>query len=548
MQATPTTAPHKTRKSVVIGFLGTKLDSGMSAKRWLRWRPSVALVAHPEICPDVIELLSFNGEAPELRERVVADIAEKSPQTCVRHHTLGVTDPWSFESIYAVLHDFARNYPFEEDTDYFVHLTTGTHVAQICLFLLTEARYFPARLLQTGYDRQISAEDFWRGNFDVIDLDISRYDLLAARHERERLQSQDLLKGGIVTRNAKFNALIQRLEQVAIKSSAPLLLTGPTGAGKTELAKRVYELRARRHLLKGQGRLVEVNCATLRGDNAMSALFGHKRGAFTGALSDRAGLLASAHRGMLFLDEIGELGLDEQAMLLRALEEKRFMPMGSDREVESDFQLIAGTNRDLHSEVRAGRFRADLLARISMWHFELPGLAQRPEDIEPNLDFELQNASAQLRTRISMSRPAREIFLAHAMKATWEGNFREFSTMILRLATLAMGGRITENDVRFELEQAQLARAGHHEIESPSTLAPHLCEIVSRLAPSLDRIEIVQLEEVLMVISQTDSMAEAGRVLFAHSRALKSNPNDTDRIRKFLVRYGLTYNQIKAGY
>src|SRR5205814_2666405 len=106
----------------------------------------------------------------------------------------------------------------------------------------------------------------------------------------------------------------------------------------------------------------------------MSALFGHTKGAFTGALKDRPGLLRTADRGVLFLDEIGEMGADEQAMLLRALEEKRFLPLGSDREVASDFQLIAGTNRDLKEAVAAGRFRDDLLARVDLWTFRLPAL------------------------------------------------------------------------------------------------------------------------------------------------------------------------------
>ena len=131
------------------------------------------------------------------------------------------------------------------------------------------------------------------------------------------------------------------------------------------------------------GRLVEVNCATLRGDGAMSTLFGHVKGAFTGAAKDRPGLLRSADKGVLFLDEIGELGLDEQAMLLRALEEGTFLPLGSDRSVTSDFQLLAGTNRDLAAAVRDGDFREDLLARIDLWSFELPSLADRLEDLEP---------------------------------------------------------------------------------------------------------------------------------------------------------------------
>src|SRR5690606_17169261 len=119
---------------------------------------------------------------------------------------------------------------------------------------------------------------------------------------------------------------------------------GPTGAGKSQLASRIYELKKRRRQVEGA--FVEVNCATLRGDGAMSALFGHRRGAFTGAVTARRGLLKEADNGVLFLDEIGELGLDEQAMLLRAVEEGHFFPVGSDREESSHFQLITGTNRD----------------------------------------------------------------------------------------------------------------------------------------------------------------------------------------------------------
>ncbi|MCG3102059.1 sigma 54-interacting transcriptional regulator, partial [Enterobacter sp. DRP3] len=118
------------------------------------------------------------------------------------------------------------------------------------------------------------------------------------------------LKAGIATRNARFNALIEQLERVAVRSRAPMLLVGPTGAGKSFLAKRVYELKRGRHRLAGP--FIEINCATLRGDAAMSTLFGHVKGAFTGAQSARAGLLRAADGGLLFLDEIGELGRSEE--------------------------------------------------------------------------------------------------------------------------------------------------------------------------------------------------------------------------------------------
>ena len=172
----------------------------------------------------------------------------------------------------------------------------------------------------------------------------------ATRFAQEQERTLDFLKSGIATRNAAFNSMIEQIETVATRSTAPILLMGPTGAGKSQLARRIHELKKQRAALAGA--FVEVNCATLRGDGAMSALFGHRKGAFTGAVADRPGLLKSADQGLLFLDEIGELGADEQAMLLRAIEDKRFLPVGSDREVESRFQLIAGTNRDLAQAIR----------------------------------------------------------------------------------------------------------------------------------------------------------------------------------------------------
>lgn len=528
-----------TRRTVVLGFLGTKLDSGRTEKRWERWRPTVGMFAHDEFVPDELELLTFNGECLALADQIVADIHSLRPAAEVRLHNLGVADAWSFQQVYAALHEFSKAYDFREDTDYYVHLSTGTHVAQICLFLLTEARYLPARLLETMMVRPGSVVEAWRGRLEVIDLNLSTYDQLAKRFQVESVESQDLLKGGIVTRNTAFNALIGRLERVALKSAAPLLLTGPTGAGKSAMAQRVYELRTRRHLVAGN--FVEVNCATLRGDNAMSALFGHKKGAFTGALMDRPGLLRTADKGTLFLDEIGELGLDEQAMLLRALEDKRFMPLGADKEITSDFQLLTGTNRDLSKEVAAGRFRADLLARINVWTFKMPGLADRTEDIEPNLDFELARMARELGTRITMTKEARERFMSFAVKAAWPGNFRDLAACVSRLATLADRGRIGVDDVEFECQELQSAWG-----TAPASTAGIDPRIVALIGDrDLDQFDRVQLAVVLQVVTETGSMAEAGRVLFAVSRAEKSNPNDSDRVRKYLARFGLEYATVK---
>ena len=316
------------KQAVVIGLLGPTLDAGEGQARWERWRPSVAVCQHEDFLVDRLELL-YQTKYAKLAERVAADVHTTSPETTVNATSIHFDDPWDFEEVYSSLHDFARGYSFNTDREeYLVHITTGTHVAQICLFLLTESRHFPAQLLQASPPKRRS--DSVAGSIHRIDLDLSRYDRIATRFQSEHEESLSFLKSGIETRNERFNALIEQIERVAIHSREPLLLTGPTGAGKSQLARRIFELKKTRRQVEGT--FVEVNCATVRGDAAMSTLFGHIKGAFTGAMSDRAGLLRAADRGILFLDEIGELGLDEQAMLLRAIEEKTFLPVGSDAE------------------------------------------------------------------------------------------------------------------------------------------------------------------------------------------------------------------------
>ena len=529
------------KKLVVLGLLGTQLDLGRGEGRWAKWRPTVSLGQHEELLVDRLELLHGSASAA-LGEAVARDLAHVSPETRVVRHVVDFGDAWDFEDVYGALHDFARAYPFDpEREDYLVHITTGTHVAQICLFLLTESRHLPARLLQTSPTRREGSPGA-AGSYAIIDLDLSRYDRLASRVRREATEGQSLLKAGIATKNAAYNRLIARIEHVALASRAPMLLTGPTGTGKTRLAQRVFELKKARRTVTGT--LAEVNCATLRGDAAMSALFGHVRGAFTGAVGDRVGLLKKADGGVLFLDEVGELGLDEQAMLLRALEEKRFRPMGADREVTSDFQLLCGTNRDLGPRVAAGAFREDLLARVNLWTFRLPALRERPEDLAPNLDFELGEASRALGVRVTMSREARAAFLAFAESCAWPGNFRDFGAAVTRMATLAVGGRVTEAVVREEMERLEGGGASASPAGATGEL---LARVLGReRAGALDRFDRVQLADVVAVCRGAASLSAAGRELFACSRSEKRSVNDADRLRKYLARFGLDFAGVRG--
>jgi transcriptional regulatory protein RtcR len=523
---------------VVLGFLGSTLDaSKFGPTRWNKWRPTVGLTMHEDLRVDRLVLLHGSAHT-RLASYVSEDIGSVSPETTVEPHLLDFRDPWDFEEVYGKLLDFARGFPFDpEAEDYLIHITTGTHVAQICLFLLTEAHYLPGRLLQTQPRR---GTNDGVGTWTAIDLDLSRYDSIATRFAAASAESTSFLKSGIETRNSAFNRMIDEIEQVASRSKAPVLLMGPTGAGKSQLARRIYELKKLKHQVKGP--FVEVNCATLKGDGAMSALFGHKKGAFTGAISDRPGLLRAADTGMLFLDEIGELGLDEQAMILRAIEDKRFLPVGSDKEAASDFQLIAGTNRDLGRAVAEGRFRDDLFARLNLWTFALPGLADRREDIAPNLDYELDRFAEREGSRVTFNKEARERYLAFATApdALWSGNFRDLAASITRMATLSATGRIDAECVDAEI--ARLKRLWSSSEEGSDDLARFLSP---DQLDTLDPFDRVQLATVVQICARSRSLSEAGRSLFAVSRTKRASANDADRLRKYLARFDLSWQSLQ---
>ncbi len=476
----------------------------------------------------------------KLTRQIVTDIQAVSPETEIRTYETDMSDVWDFEEVYGTLYDIACDLTLDPRDQNLVHITTGSHVIQICLFLLTESRHFPAKLLQSSPPKRNT--DGPEGRCQTIDLELARYDQLASRFEQQMQDDISFLKSGIATRNPEFNQLISQIEHVAIRSTEPILLMGPTGAGKSHLARRIYDLAVHRRGMTGE--FVEVNCATLQGQAAMSTLFGHKKGAYTGAASDRPGMLREANKGMLFLDEIGELGLDEQAMLLRAVEEKVFYPLGADRPVKSNFQLICGTNRNLNLQVEKGEFREDLLTRIHLWTFTLPGLVDRKEDIEPNLEYELNQHAQRTGQRIRFNKEAAKAFLsfAHQPDASWNGNFRDLNAAVTRMATLSHEGRITEQVVQDEVSRLQ------HQWGTPKTASmPNLKALLDENTLSkLDLFDRLQLESVLNVCKESRNLAEAGRKLFDASRQSKQTQNDSDRIRKYLAKFGLTWKDITS--
>ena len=530
-------------KTVVISVLGTQKDArgGFGPSRWDAWRPTIGLVQQEELPISELHLIFGKGFL-NLAERIKADIASVSPETKVVFDIIELKNPWDFEEVYSKFYDYSKSPCFhKENVAYYVHMSTGSHVEQICLFLLAESRHLNAKLVQTRpMEGSINHARDPKGTCTIIDLDLSRYDKLAKRFEIERQDDLSFLKQGIDTKNAAFNKLIETIERVAVRSAAPILLTGPTGAGKSQLAKQIYLLKRQSGKVKGE--FVAVNCATLGGDLAKSALFGHKKGSFSGAGADHDGFLKEADGGIVFLDEIGELPLEAQAMLLKAIEEKRFRPLGASKDECSDFQLICGTNRDLTDPAK---FRQDLLSRINLWSFRLPGLADRREDISPNIDYELTGFAKKTGRHISFNREGHKRFLAFALDPAtrWPGNFRDLNAMVVRMSTLADGGRITA-----ELVDEEIDRYTSLVPQSETPAESHDVDLAALLGKGFDvrfdAFDLAQLEYVIKVCRASDSMADAARKLFAVSIKAKKSTNHTDRLSKYLARFGLKFREI----
>lgn len=443
--------------------------------------------------------------------------------------------PASMGDFYAYYNEYFEKFSFDlKNNNYFIHFAPGNLFSHSFMFiLLINLRKLPICLLQLRL-----AQDGVRG--EIYDCAINKWVSEIAKREMDRTDSQAFLKSSIETKNIAFNRLIGNIEQAATHSEAPVLLVGPTGSGKSQLARRIYELRHKHG--KVDGKFVEINCATLRGESALSTLFGHVRGAYTGAITNRKGFVAQADRGILFLDEIGELSQDMQILLLKVIEEKTFIPFGSDIPAFSDFQLICATNRDLNNDCKVGRFRLDLLSRINLWEFHLPSLRDRPEDIEPNIDYELRRIAASRGTLIHFAKDAKSLFLdfATSHEALWPGNFRSLSACMERMATYSPQGVIKRDTVENEIQH--LKKIWY--FLKTETEFPY----AKQLAPdyeNLDLFDKFQLEGVLRVCANAPSKTAAGQTLFKNSRKEKSSRDDTTRLRKYLATFGIEWHSVK---
>ena len=307
---------------------------------------------------------------------------------------------------------------------------------------------------------ETAVEAMKHGAYDFIGKPFQRDQLLLSveralerRHLATEVRELRIRASGvereIIGASSAMNRLLEIADRVS-RTDAGILITGESGTGKEVIARRIHI-----HSHRAEGPFVAVNCAAIPGELLESELFGHARGAFTGAVKDRLGRFRQAQGGTLFLDEIGEIPLPLQAKLLRALQEKVVDAVGGDAPISVDVRIVAATNKDLQSRIRAGSFREDLYYRLNVVEVHVPPLRERPEDI-PELVLHFVEELAEGRDLTVPPRIMEE--LKHRI---WPGNVRELKNACERMVILCDGNEVSLEDLpapsdRFRPEKAPL--------------------------------------------------------------------------------------------
>ncbi len=294
-------------------------------------------------------------------------------------------------------------------------------------------------------------EAFDLGVYDYVEKPFKIEDLrLIIRNLKEKITLQQKLKKEEIPELIGRSSSMEKLKET-IRKVAPydvnVLILGESGTGKELVAKAIHSLSSRKDLP-----FVAINCAALPAELLESELFGYKKGAFTGAVKDKKGLIEKASGGTLFLDEIGDMPLQLQAKLLRFLETRRFIPLGSTEEREVDVRIISATNKDLREEIKAGRFREDLYYRIATIVIEVPPLRERREDIPLLVDFfvrELADKYGKEIKRVSKG------FIDYLMSLPFEGNVRELKNIVEREIILSEDGVLGARFYRKDLSKGE---------------------------------------------------------------------------------------------
>jgi DNA-binding NtrC family response regulator len=341
--------------------------------------------------------------------------------------------------------------------------------------LVRAGLHIPTILLTGHGDIPTSVRAMKAGALDFLTKPYDADELMAVVRRAVSLHVRECAPGisrpfeGLVGGSDALQRVLQEVDLVA-DTDATVLITGESGTGKELVARAIHERSPRR-----QGPLVKIDCAAISESLFESELFGHARGSFTGALHDRAGRFEAAQGGTVFLDEIGEVPLGMQSKLLRVIQEKEFERVGETRPRKVDVRIVAATNRELEGEVEAGKFRADLYYRLSVFPIRNPALRERLEDIPLLAEHFVQVAARRLR------RPAPRLTEAAVRYLTardWAGNVRELENVIERAVILAVDGQLRFDGAPASVSLKAPAPPGDLPLLSRAAVEKHQREVI----------------------------------------------------------------------
>jgi two-component system, NtrC family, response regulator AlgB len=326
------------------------------------------------------------------------------------------------------------------------------------------------------------AYDYLQKPFNISELETLIKKIDTKQTVRTRIEKDET----IITKNEQFISILNILQRIA-KSELPVIIEGETGTGKELLADYVHKSSSR-----SSGPLIKLNCAAISEDLFESELFGHVKGAFTGAIQDRIGKVEAANGGTLFLDEVGEMPPSQQAKLLRFLQNKEFQRIGENATRSSDVRIVSATNRNLEEAIDSGGFREDLFYRLSGFRVNVPPLRHRTEDILPianNILEKLTEGKKTSRLSTSVEQPL--------LKYNWRGNVRELENVIVRAAILAGEGQ----DIELKVLPDYITNPEKRKSGSIAAFG------------ELRSLEEVERDHIAYILEKTSSLEEASRIL-----------------------------------
>jgi len=425
--------------------------------------------------PDICELLSITLERMDLAPRVAGSIGSAQRMLKTERFDLCLTD---------------MRLPDGDGLDLVKWIQQYSASVPVAVITAHGNMETAVRALKLG------AFDFVSKPVDLINL---RKLVASALKLSDAADGNDTSVFGprLLGSSSAMQHLREMIARVA-RSQAPVHIYGESGTGKELVAKLIHESGPRR-----DGPFVPVNCGAIPTELMESELFGHKRGSFTGAVSDKKGLVQTAEGGTLFLDEIADLPLHMQVKLLRVIQEKSVRPIGEQAEVSIDVRLLSATHKNLGQLVAQGKFREDLFYRVNVIEMRVPSLRERPEDVPELADAVLRRLGRRMKvTPAILGRDA----LAALESYAFPGNVRELENILERAITMSTGGEIHVQDIKLR----------------PSSLASHAMADGPSSAPLGDHLEDVEREAIVKALEQTRyNKTAAAKILGMSFRALR---------------------------